>query len=317
MGTPGCKRGAHIPPAGLTGSWEKLLPWVIGAHAGRPPMSMSSLLLGSGHGWRVHDVRCTSGPRDRPFEEQHNGMCIAVVTSGTFTYRTTQGAAMLAAGAALLGNTGHCFECGHEHGVGDRCLSFHCAPEFVESVISDVPRVRRIDFALPSLPPIPELIPVAAAAEAARQGDTEVSFEELTLGVVATVAAVLADPNSSGAPMRSRVTVTGRRDQKRVAEALRRIEVQSDQSLSLRQLARDAAMSPYHFLRTFRAVAGVTPHQYLLRMRLQRAAARLRCSDEKISAIAAEAGFTDLSTFNRRFRRVLGSSPSVYRAGRG
>jgi AraC family transcriptional regulator len=277
-------------------------------------MSMSSLLLGLGHGWRVDDVRCTSGPQDRPFEEQHNGMCIAVVTSGTFTYRTTQGTALLAPGAALLGNTGHCFECGHDHGVGDRCLSFHFTPQFVESVVSDVPGVRHIDFALPSLPPIPELIPVAAAADVARRADIGVSLEELTLGVVATVASVLADRNSSGASVQPRVT--SRRDQRRVAEALRRIEVESDQSLSLRQMARDAAMSPYHFLRTFRAVAGVTPHQYLLHTRLQRAAARLRCSDDKISAIAADAGFTDLSTFNRRFRRVLGSSPSAYRAGR-
>jgi AraC-like DNA-binding protein len=221
---------------------------------------------------------------------------------------------MLAPGAALLGNAGHCFECGHEHGVGDRCLSFRFTPELVESVVSDLSGVRRIDFALPSLPPIPELIPVAAAAAVARQGDTGVSLEELALGIVATVANVLADANSSGGSKRPRLA--SRRDQRRVTEALRRIEAESDRSLSLRQLAQDAAMSPYHFLRTFRAVAGVTPHQYLLHTRLQRAAARLRCSDDKISAIATDAGFTDLSTFNRRFRRVLGSSPSAYRARR-
>src|SRR5437870_3213554 len=68
-------------------------------------MSMGALLLASGRGWRVDDFRCTSGPRDRPFEERHDGMCIAIVTSGTFTYRTTQGTAVLAPGAALLGIT--------------------------------------------------------------------------------------------------------------------------------------------------------------------------------------------------------------------
>jgi AraC family transcriptional regulator len=97
---------------------------------------------------------------------------------------------------------------------------------------------------------------------------------------------------------------------------LRRIESESERPLSLRELAGDAAMSPYHFLRTFRAVAGVTPHQFLLHTRLQRAAARLRCSEERISVIAADAGFSDLSTFNRRFRRLLGASPGDYRAGR-
>lgn len=274
---------------------------------------MKVAALGSGPGWNVHDVRCTSGPGDRAFEEQHSGVCIAVVTSGTFTYRTAQGTVVLAPVGALLGNAGHCFECGHEHGVGDRCLSFHFTPEFVESVVSDLPGVRSLDFTLPGLPPIPELIPIAAAAEAARRSDAEISFEELAVHTVGTVASILRAVSPAGQSKRLRVA--SRRDERRVTDALRRIEVGFEGSLSLRQLARQAAMSPYHFLRTFRAVAGVTPHQFLLHTRLRRAAARLRCSDERISLIAADAGFTDLSTFNRRFRRLMGVSPTGYRSG--
>jgi AraC-like DNA-binding protein len=82
-------------------------------------------------------------------------------------------------------------------------------------------------------------------------------------------------------------------------------------------MARKAGMSPYHFLRVFRHVVGMTPHQYLLRTRLSRAAAALRRSGETISSIALEAGFEDLSTFNRRFRRLMGESPGAYRARRG
>jgi len=278
-------------------------------------MSMSSLLLASGHGWRVDDVRCTSGPRDRPFEEQHDGMCIAIVTSGTFTYRTTQGTAVLAPGAALLGNHEHCFECGHEHGIGDRCLSFRFSPELFESVVSELPGARQLGFTLPNLPPLPELIPVVADAAAARDGSDEASFEELALSLVAKVGTAQARMSSSaGAQQFTRHP--SHRDQRRVTEALRRIEAQCDQPLSLQQLASEVAMSPYHFLRTFRAVAGMAPHQFLLHMRLQRAAVRLRCSGDAISTIALEAGFSDLSTFNRRFRRLLGSSPGAYRANR-
>jgi AraC family transcriptional regulator len=277
-------------------------------------MSISALLLASGQGWRVHDVRCTYGPHDYPFEERHDGMSIAVVTSGTFTYRTTQGSAVLAPGAALLGNDGQCFECGHEHGVGDRCLAFHFNPEFVESVVAELPGARRLKFARPNLPPLPELIPVVAEAGAARYGSGEISFEELALSVVAKVGIILAGVDSPARSTR-RPRDPSRRDRQRVSDALRRIEVESDQLLSLRQLACDVAMSPYHFLRTFRAVAGVTPHQFLLHMRLQRAAARLRASNDPISAIALDAGFSDLSTFNRRFRRLLGASPSAYRSG--
>jgi AraC-like DNA-binding protein len=278
-------------------------------------MSINASVVASGNGWCVEDVRCTYGPRDPPFEERHNGVSIAVVTGGTFTYRTTQGRAVLAPGAVLLGNHGQCFECGHEHGAGDRCLAFHIAPEIVESVVSQLPGTRQLKFAVPSLPPVPGLIPVVAAAAAARRGCAAVSFEELVFDVIARVGAVLADSGSS-ARLMQRLPDPSRRDQRRVTEALRRIEAESERALSLRELAADAAMSPYHFLRTFRAVAGTTPHQFLLHMRLQRAAARLRGSADSIASIAADSGFTDLSTFNRRFRRLIGSSPSAYRSGK-
>jgi AraC family transcriptional regulator len=54
----------------------------------------------------------------------------------------------------------------------------------------------------------------------------------------------------------------------------------------------------------------------VLRTRLHRAAVRLRRSRESVAAIAFDAGFNDLSTFNRRFRRVMGVSPSAYRIAR-
>jgi AraC-like DNA-binding protein len=108
--------------------------------------------------------------------------------------------------------------------------------------------------------------------------------------------------------------VRSRRDERRVSAALRLIEARAEEPLALADLARDSAMSPYHFLRTFRQVAGMTPYQYLLRTRLNRAAVRLRTSDAPVSVIAFDAGFGDLSTFNRRFRRLMGCSPGAYRA---
>jgi AraC-like DNA-binding protein len=242
-------------------------------------------------------------------------MCIAVVTGGTFTYRTTCGTAVLAPGATLLGNDGHCFECGHEHGIGDRCLSFRFSPEFVESVVSELPGARRLAFNQPNLPPLPQLIPVVADAVAARDGSGEASFEELALSVIAKVGIALIGVDSSVRTNRLPRSPT-HRDQRRVTEALRRIEAKCDQPLTLQELAREAAMSPYHFLRIFHAVAGMAPHQFLLHTRLQRAAVRLSSTTDRISAIALEAGFSDLSTFNRRFRRLLGASPGAYRAAR-
>ena len=76
-------------------------------------------------------------------------------------------------------------------------------------------------------------------------------------------------------------------------------------------------MSPYHFLRTFRRVVGMTPHQFILRTRLDDAAVQLRRSSRPVLDIALDAGFADLSTFNRRFRAIMGVTPvlTVVRSG--
>jgi AraC family transcriptional regulator len=270
-------------------------------------MALASRLLASGPGWRVRDVVCTSGPHDRPFEERHDGVCIAAVTGGTFRYRSSLGSAVLAPGALLLGNDCHCFECSHEHGVGDRCLSFRLAPEFLENVVGSVPGARRLFLSVPRLPPHARLLPVIAAAEAAGEdGDIE-ALEELALRLAGAVSGALSE-NKVRAP------APGARDERRISAALRHIEARVDESLSIAQLARLAAMSLYHFLRTFRTLVGMTPHQFILHTRMKRAAVSLRRTSENVSAIAFAAGFGDLSTFNRRFQRIFGSSPSAYRA---
>jgi AraC family transcriptional regulator len=267
-------------------------------------MSMSMHLLASGPGWRVEDVVCSAGPHDRPFEEQHSWVCVAAITRGTFEYRTPDGRATLVPGALMLGNPGACFQCGHEHGVGDHCLSFHFDPGFFEEIVASVPRARRMTFTMPRLSPSEALLPVISAAEAA---EDELGFEEAALRVAA--AAVTLE---SGATE----TVRNLRCESRVTDALRRLEAETEEPVNLRQLAHDAAMSPYHFLRTFNLIFGVTPYQFVLAQRLRHAAVRLRRTTDPISVVAYEAGFNDLSTFNRRFRRIMGVTPGHWRAVR-
>ena len=155
-------------------------------------------------------------------------------------------------------------------------------------------------FPVARLPPLMALTPVIAAAELA---DPD-GLEEAALDLAGTVLGLLADNGSH---------VVSRRDEKRIAAVLRRIETDADQTLGLADLAREAAMSRYHFLRTFRDVVGLTPHQFILRTRLHRAALALRRSGRPVLEIALDAGFADLSTFNRRFRATMGVTPSVYR----
>src|SRR5207249_4035746 len=76
----------------------------------------------------------------------------------------------------------------------------------------------------------------------------------------------------------------------RVTRMVRAIERRPSARLSLGSLARDAGLSPYHFLRTFQRVTGVTPHQFVLRARLREAALRLVAERAKIIDIALECG---------------------------
>ena len=85
--------------------------------------------------------------------------------------------------------------------------------------------------------------------------------------------------------------------------------------------AAAAGLSPFHFLRTFAEVVGVTPHQYVVRTRLRRAARLLAATTRPITDVAYDVGFGDLSNFVRTFRRAAGVSPRRFRAashtGRG
>ena len=270
-------------------------------------MAIRSRLLASGAGWSASDVICVSGPHDRPFEEQHGAVSVSLVLGGTFQYRNGAGSALLAPGAVLLGNCGASYECGHDHGLGDRCLAFHFDPELFERIVAETPGVRRSTFALPHLPPHPALVPLIAQAEAARDDEDAWALEEAALTVARTVLESLDNASRSSRRIRPD-------EERRVSAALRRIESSAAEPLSLAHLASEAHMSAFHYLRVFRRVAGITPHQFVLSRRLHHAALRLRRSHESISQIAFDAGFGDLSTFDRRFRRVMGVAPRDFRA---
>ena len=268
-------------------------------------MAISGRTIATGPGWQVSDFICTSGPADPVFEERHEAVSMAIVTSGSFRYRSTTGSALLGPGAILLGNPGQCFECGHEHGVGDRCLSFSFTAEAFDAVLSGVPGAKRAAFRTPRIAPSEKLTALIAAAEAARDAEDTPALEDHALRLAALAA---AGPDATAHP-------AGARDRSRIGEIIRLIEARAEEDLPVTTLAALAGMSPFHFLRVFRAVAGLTPHRYILRLRLHRAAVRLRRSQEAISHIAYDVGFNDLSTFNHRFRSVMGMSPRRWRVG--
>lgn len=85
--------------------------------------------------------------------------------------------------------------------------------------------------------------------------------------------------------------------------------------LCLEGMAEQLGMSPFHFLRQFRASFGLTPHQFVLKMRLSRAASLLRAeSSRSISDIALATGFASQAHFTSSFKRHFGQTPAAWRA---
>ena len=263
-------------------------------------------LLAADAGWSVHDFVCTAGPGDRAFEEQHSGASVAVVLSGTFQYRTSTGNELMSPGSLLLGNSGEAFTCGHEHGTGDRCLAFHYSEEFLEHAGLGA---ERQCFRVARIPAIRPLSPLIASATALLRRDAEApDLEEIAWKMIDGAARLqegLAQRHSNSDPAACA----------RVTRVLRVIEAEPDAPHTLPDLAAQARLSPWHFLRCFQDLTGTTPRQYLLRTRLRRAATHLcQETNRTILDIAFECGFGDVSNFNRAFRAEFGRSPRAFRA---
>jgi AraC-like DNA-binding protein len=87
------------------------------------------------------------------------------------------------------------------------------------------------------------------------------------------------------------------------------------ESLDVRALAAVACLSEAHFIRSFRACFGETPHRYLQRRRVERAMFLLRETDRSVTDVCFDVGFASLGTFSRTFRAIVGETPSAYRDG--
>jgi AraC family transcriptional regulator len=257
--------------------------------------------LASGDGWTVEDVICNAGPSDRPFEEQHNAVRIAIVLSGTFQYRSGNSRDLLTPGSLLLGNCGQSFECSHEHATGDRSLSFGYSRERFE----ELTQRSSIEFRRHRLPVLRELAPSVARAFAGA-----CSWEEMSVTLAPQVFALASTEER---PVRE----APRNAEAAVTRLVRAIDRNPMAPFRLQSLARAARLSPFHFLRTFQRITGVTPHQYLLRSRLRAAAVRLHGNAAKVIDVALDAGFGDVSNFNRAFRAEFGVSPRAYRERAG
>jgi AraC family transcriptional regulator len=250
----------------------------------------------------VTEYRCAAGPGDRPFVETHDRFSIAFVRRGSFGCRARGRCCELVAGSLLIGHPGDEYMCTHEyHTGGDDCLAVRLSDETADAVGGPVEVWRCV-----ALPPLPELMVAGALAVAAADKRSDVGADEAALMLAARFVRIAAAAQRAhgGASARER---------RRAVEAALWIEAHADEPIDLERLARLSGLSAFHFLRQFARALGVTPHQYLVRTRVRRAAEMLAQSDRAVTDIAYESGFGDLSNFVRTFRRAAGASPRAFR----
>ncbi len=251
---------------------------------------------------RVMDYRCEAGPDDRPFVEMHDCLSLSYVRRGSFGLTSRGATHDLVAGAILVGRPGDEYCCTHEHhAAGDECLSF----QFTAGAIDDIGPAGAV-WETRAVPPLAELAVWGELGQAAVEGRSNVGLDEVGLALAGRFIAVATGRDRRGAPARSV-------DRQLCVDAAGWIEAHSAEPVTLEDVAAFAGFSPYHFLRLFRRVTGVTPHQYLVQCRLRRAARLLAEPGQSITDVAYDVGFGDLSNFVRSFRRAAGLSPRAFR----
>ena len=254
----------------------------------------------------VSDFRCSAAPGDKPFAEQYGCHSISYVRKGSFGCHSRGRFFELVAGSILVGHPGDEYVCTHDHVCGDECLSFFLEPEVVEA-IGDRSDVWQIGAA----PPLPELMVLGELAQAAADGRSDIGLDEVGQMFASRFVEVVSGRSHKGAPAKVR-------DRRRAVETALWIDAHSHQQINLEDVAGQADISPFHFLRLFSSVLGVTPHQYLVRSRLRHAVRLLADDDRSVTDIAYDVGFGDLSNFVRTFHRAAGVSPRKFReASRG
>lgn len=141
----------------------------------------------------------------------------------------------------------------------------------------------------------------------ARQTGSELILDSLSTQMIVRLLRGLESNMPGSVAPRPRI------DRKGIAKAAEFLRSNYAREYSLDDLARVAEMSPYHFIRVFKAQTGKAPHEYLVDVKIDRACELLRQNECSITEICFGCGFTNPSHFATVFKRKIGVSPSQYR----
>jgi len=182
-------------------------------------------------------------------------------------------------------------------------------PRFVADIVEDAPAADRTEFVSRHSVVDPVIVEYASMFLAELTADAPngvIYAETLTVGLVLHLLA------NYGVAKPKAPTPRGKLNSFQLRSVLECIESQLDSDVSLLTLARQAHISPFHFARLFRATVGVSPHQFVLRLRLERAVHFMKAGRMTLAQIAVACGFHDQPHFTRAFQRAFRTTPAMH-----
>ncbi len=239
---------------------------------------------------------------DDPVEEVCQDYAVHFVEAGSFRLTTRERSWVLTPGAVFVSRPGAVHRYGHDEEMpSDVCISAVYSRRFAEETVCGEPLLP--DRLPTALPPTNRLAFLQLRLADLRRAADALALEAWACELLAAVGAF-------GARERRLYRAAQLGWYARRVEAAREIlEMRYAEQHSLASLASSVGMSTFQFARVFRELKGVPPHQYLLRVRLERASEMLS-EGKSVTETCFDAGFLNLSHFTRSFRRRFGRAPS-------
>ena len=248
-------------------------------------------------------------------QAEHTGLELCFAAGGTRHQRRFRGKSWIVSGDALMvfnARERHIEECSANPDLRDlRAVIIH--PGFVDGLLADVKmRAEELVFEEALSRPTPPLRGALDAlfAAAATPGASHVAIDCALTELVIELTTRLK--HSSSAELRTLERRGYYPGPVACAQAILRDELGSP-DLDLQRVASRAGLSKFHFVRAFRRKTGITPIQYLNRLRVDVAKQKLQSGAQAVTEIAFDVGFADISAFNKAFKRHAGTSPTQYR----
>ena|ERR1700722_1498473 len=252
--------------------------------------------------YTVTEEVCIPSPHGRVREKQYARPALGVVLSGCFEYRAESVSATVVPGTLIFGNLDEHFCCRHRDAGGNRRLVVTFDGAYLEEIAAGC-GLSHGRFPVTVVPP--GKISAAVFGGICRLARDNVDQEESACELAAAALRIDQSPTTQW-----RVSP---RNKRRVLAVVRQLETSYCQPCTLGELAIQARLSPFYFLRIFKRVTGLSPAQYVRNARLRAAANDLLATRYSVAQIAYASGFNDISHFNASFRAAFGRSPTRWR----